>query len=181
MKLTEKSALKFILALSIVALIFLFWMIYFNKRNITPETMAMVDFLPAMNATLNALCSLCLIGGYLAIKNKLIILHKRFMVSAFTLSCLFLVGYILYHSLHGETKFLAQGYIRPIYFFVLISHILTSMIALPIVLYTFYLGISEKLIAHKKIASFCFFLWLYVSVTGVLVFFFLKYFNVQSL
>jgi putative membrane protein len=178
MKISEKNALKLILALSTLALIFLFWMIYFNKRSITPETMAMVDFLPAVNATLNALCSLCLISGYISIKKRLIHLHKRFMVSAFTLSCFFLVGYILYHFLHGETKFLTQGFVRPIYFFILISHILTSMIALPIVLYTFYLGIAEKYESHKRIASFCFFLWLYVSVTGVLVFFFLKYLNV---
>ncbi len=175
---STKKAIVVILLVSLVALAALFWMIYFNEREITEETKRMVDFLPALNALLNSLSAISLFWGFLAIKKNKIDLHKKLMVTAFTFSSLFLVGYIFYHSLHGETKFLAQGFIRPIYFFILISHILTSMVALPLVLYTFFLGLTSRVDAHKKIAPFCFYLWQYVSITGVLVYLLLKFFNV---
>lgn len=99
------------------------------------------------------------------------------MASATLSSALFLVCYIIYHSYQGDTKFLAEGLIRPVYFFILISHILLSMVAVPLVLLTLWFAITQRFTSHKKIARWTFPIWLYVSVTGILVYFVLHNFN----
>ncbi|MCG8603971.1 DUF420 domain-containing protein, partial [bacterium] len=101
-------------------------------------------------------------------------LHKNLMISACVVSCAFLVTYVYYHSMQGDTKFLGEGWIRPLYFFILISHILLSMIVFPMVLSTIYFGLKDNRRLHRKIARYTFPMWLYVSVTGVIIFFFLK-------
>jgi putative membrane protein len=98
------------------------------------------------------------------------------LLATFT-SALFLVSYIAYHHFHGDSKFLAQGWIRPVYFTILISHILLSVVQVPLILTTLYLAYSKNFVKHKKIAKITFPIWLYVSVTGVLIFIILKWFN----
>jgi putative membrane protein len=101
---------------------------------------------------------------------------RRILVSL-TASTLFLVSYIAYHSMHGDTKFAGQGLVRPLYFFILISHITLSAVILPLVFLSLFFSLSGRFTRHKAIARYTLPIWLYVSVTGVLVFVFLEIYN----
>ena len=162
-------------AVSAVALAFLVWLIYFNEAQAFDP--ASVAFLPAVNAALNACSAVCLSLGIVAIRRGAAARHKRLMLAAFAFSALFLVSYLVYHAAHGDTKFTGEGLVRPVYFFVLISHIVLSALALPMILTTFWFSLSGRFANHKKIARFTFPIWLYVSVTGVLIFVLLKLFG----
>lgn len=157
-----------ILAVSAAAVAFLFWIIYFKPG--TPRTEA-ESILPAVNATLNGASALCVTIGIVLVKRRNYRGHSLAMMSAFAFSAAFLVCYIVYYWLHGNTVFEGQGLIRPIYFFILVSHILLSIVALPLVLTTFYFSVSGAFARHKRIARVTFPIWLYVSVTGVVIFF----------
>jgi putative membrane protein len=163
-------------ALSFIVLSFLIWLIYF-KSGVNPQETGWISSLSSVNAFFNALTSVFLIVGYIHIKKNNIEWHKRFMYAATLTSALFLIGYILYHHYHGDTKFIATGSIRPVYFFILISHILLSAVQVPLILSTLYLAMTKKFIKHKKVAKVTFPIWLYVSITGVIVYIFLKFFN----
>jgi putative membrane protein len=115
--------------------------------------------------------------GLIKIKQKKIECHKKNMLLAFAASTLFLICYIIYHTYHGDQKFMGVGFIRPIYFFILISHIGLSVITLPMVLLTFSMAYLKSWEKHSKLAKWTAPLWLYVSVTGVLIVIFLKTFN----
>jgi putative membrane protein len=158
-------------ALSVVVAGFLIWLIYFKGRSVAPEW---VSSLPAANAAFNSMSALCLLGGYLRIRRGDRATHKRFMLAATTFSGLFLVSYITYHSFHGDTHFPGQGWVRPAYFALLISHIGLSMVALPLIFTTLYFSLTGKFKFHRKVARWTFPIWMYVSVTGVLVFFVLR-------
>ena len=154
------------------AMSFLIWLIFL--RHGTSEVNLAVSKLPAVNAALNAISAMLLVTGFWAIKNRKEFLHKNLMISAFIVSGLFLLSYVYYHSMQGDTRFLGQGWIRPVYFFVLVTHILLSMIVFPMILSTIYFGLRDKRKTHRKIAKITFPIWLYVSVTGVIVFFLLR-------
>jgi putative membrane protein len=160
-----------ILALSAVIAATLIWLIYFKGRVEAPDW---VSALPAANATFNSLSALCLVFGYVNIRRRNRVVHERFMWGATTFSGLFLISYITYHFFHGDTHFPGQGLIRPVYFFVLITHIGLSMVALPLILATLWYSVTGRFQFHRRIAKWTFPIWLYVSVTGVLVFFILK-------
>jgi putative membrane protein len=160
-----------IVALSAVIAAFLIWLIYFKGRVVAPDWVAS---LPAANATFNSLSALCLTMGYVNIRRRNIAVHKRFMLTATVFSALFLVSYITYHFFHGDTRFPGQGLIRPIYFFILITHIGLSMVALPLILGTLWYSLTGRFQFHRRIARWTFPIWLYVSVTGVIVFFILR-------
>lgn len=168
-----RKAIGAIIAVSVVAILFLFWLIYFKAPS--EQTLAFVGMLPAVNATLNALSASCLVAGLVYIKKKKIHIHKRFMLGAFVFSALFLISYVVYHNFHGDTPFTGTGAIRPVYFFILISHIVLSIFALPLALTTLFFSWQENFDKHRRIAKITLPLWLYVSVTGVVVFFMLKY------
>ncbi len=157
------------------ALSFLVWLIYFRQGG--SEANLAVSNLPALNAALNATSAIILMIGFWAIKNRREFLHKNLMISAFCVSTMFLISYVYYHSLQGDTRFLGEGLIRPIYFFILISHIILSMVVFPMVLSTIYFCITDKRKTHLKIAKFNFTIWLYVSVTGVIIFFLLRQYS----
>ena len=161
--------------LSAVILAFLFWWIY-GKETATSSG-DWVTFLPFLNALLNSITALLLIYGYRLIKQGHRDQHATIMLTATATSGAFLVSYLLYHHFHGDTKFIAQGLIRPVYFFILISHIILSIIQIPCILGTLYFAFTSQLEKHKKIARITFPIWLYVSVTGVLVFIFLQFLN----
>ncbi len=127
-------------------------------------------FLPPIYATINAFTALLLLLAIWAIKNKKKALHERLMKSAIGCSALFLVLYILYHMTSDSTKFGGEGTIKYIYFFILLTHILLSIIVIPFVLITYVRAITNNFEKHKKIARFAFPLWLYVAVTGVVVY-----------
>ena len=170
-----KKPLVFIWMLSGVACGFLIWLIYFQE--VVSDYRVWIGSLPAINALLNASCAFCLVGGWLNIRKGKVDIHRRFMLAAVLFSGLFLVSYITYHYFHGDTPFLSQGLVRPIYFTILVSHICFSIIALPMVFTTLYHALDQSFESHQKIARYTFPIWLYVSTTGVLVFALLKVFG----
>lgn len=123
-----------------------------------------------INAVINSMVSILLIAGFVTVKQKKYELHKRIMLTAIVLSVLFLVSYIAHHLLTGDTKFGGVGAIRYFYFFILITHIFLAAIILPFILYTAYHSLSGDYAKHKKMVRYTWPLWLYVSITGVLVY-----------
>jgi putative membrane protein len=128
------------------------------------------SFLPPIYATMNALTAVFLIAGVISIKNKKMDTHRRFMTAAVVFSALFLVLYVIYHATSSSTSFGGEGWIRPVYYFLLISHILLSVIIIPLVLFTYVRALSERFDKHRKLARITFPIWLYVAVSGVLVY-----------
>ena len=173
---SEKIVFSLIGLISAGVIGFLFWLIYF-KTGADVNSVSWVSNLPALNALLNALTAMFLITGYVLIKKNRIDLHKAAMLTATVTSALFLVSYITYHHFQGDTKFGGVGIIRPIYFTILISHILLSIVQVPLILTTLYLAAVKNFKRHKIFARITFPVWLYVSVTGVLIFIILKSFN----
>lgn len=129
-----------------------------------------VMFLPKLNAILNGTTSVLLVLALLAIKNKKIELHRNLMFAAIILSVLFLLSYVTYHTLAESTHFGGEGTIKYVYYFILLSHILLAVIIVPLVLISFTRALSGKFDKHKKIARITLPLWLYVTVTGVIVY-----------
>lgn len=164
-----------ILVVSVAAFLFLVWLVYLKGGGGAESPL--IRALPACDAGFNSLSTVLLIGGYVAVRQRKYARHLRFMTAAFVSSSLFLVCYVIYHNAHGDTRFLAHGPIRPIYFTILISHISLSAVALPLILSSFYLSLSGRFPIHRKVSRITFPIWLYVSVTGVLVFALLKLCN----
>lgn len=119
---------------------------------------------------INILTTIALILGLVFIKSKNINAHRAMMSSAFTLGGLFLVCYVLYHLTNPANKFNGEGFVRYVYFFVLITHIGLSFVVLPLVLRAMFYAVTRQFAAHKKIVKFAYPIWLYVSVTGVIVY-----------
>ncbi|MBC8047515.1 MAG: DUF420 domain-containing protein [Fimbriimonadaceae bacterium] len=130
-----------------------------------------VSFLPKINAIINSAVSILLVTGVYFIKNKNRKAHRFCMLSAFSLSALFLISYVIYHSATESTKFGGEGVIKNLYYFILLTHILLAALILPLILITVSRALTEKFDKHRKIARITFPLWLYVSVTGVIVYF----------
>ena len=124
----------------------------------------------ALNATLNGTSAILLAVGYNAIRNGKIALHKKYMLSAFAVSTAFLISYLLYHYRVGSVPFQGQGWIRPVYFAILISHIILAAVIVPMILVTLRRAWLEKFDKHRLIARYTLPLWMYVSVTGVIVY-----------
>ncbi|MBA4320606.1 MAG: DUF420 domain-containing protein [Flavobacterium sp.] len=129
-----------------------------------------LSFLPPIYAAINGITAVVLVAGVLAIKNGKRQLHKQLMTTAIALSVVFLVMYVAYHMTSDSTKFGGEGMIRNVYFFILISHILLSIAVIPLVMITYVRALAEKFDKHKKIAKITFPIWLYVAVTGVVVY-----------
>jgi putative membrane protein len=126
--------------------------------------------LPAINASFNLLSTICLITGYIKIKQKKELTHKRCMVSALIFSTIFLTGYLIYHYHHGSTVFPELGWIKTLYLWILFPHIVLAIVMVPLILKTFYHAFKGQLTQHKKIARVTFPIWLYVSITGVIIY-----------
>jgi putative membrane protein len=157
-----------IVAISLVATLFLFWLIYVHPA--ADAASVELTFLPALNALFNGLSASALLIGYTFIRAKRIPAHRAAMFTALAFSSLFLVSYIVNHALHGESHYPGHGLIKTVYLGILISHVLLSVIALPLVLTTFFFSLSGRIPMHRKIARWTFPIWLYVSVTGVVVY-----------
>jgi len=127
-------------------------------------------FLPPIYATLNAFTTVILIIAFWAIKNKKVVLHEKLMKTAILFSALFLLMYVAYHMTSESTKFKGEGALKIFYFIILISHIVLSIAVIPFVLITYVRAITNNIELHKKIARITFPLWLYVAITGVLVY-----------
>ncbi len=129
-----------------------------------------VHLFAQINAIINSIVSVLLVAALISVKRKQYETHKKIMLTAMFLSVLFLVSYICHHLLAGDTKFGGEGAIRYIYFFILITHIFLAAIILPFILFTAYRGLTAEWPAHRKLAKLTWPIWLYVSVTGVLVY-----------
>ncbi len=131
-----------------------------------------ISQLPALNAILNSVSAILLITGYYFIRQKNIKAHRAVMISAFVTSTLFLTSYLIYHFSKelGPTRFLGEGIIRPIYYFILITHTILAVTIVPMVFVTFSRALGKRIDPHRKIARWTLPLWLYVSVTGVIVY-----------
>jgi putative membrane protein len=129
-----------------------------------------LTFLPPIYATINAITAIVLTLAYLAIKNKNILIHGRLMKIAIGLSVIFLIMYVAYHMTSDPTPYGGSGILRTAYYFILISHILLSIGIIPLVLVTYVRAISNLFIEHKKIARYTFPFWMYIAVTGVIIY-----------
>ena len=166
---TPLSIVAAIIGISAAASLFLAWLVYYHQPTDVAGTQ--LAFLPALNATFNTLCTVFLLFGYRFIMRRRITAHRNSMFAAFVVSSLFLVSYIVNHALHGDMRFLGQGHVlRVAYFALLISHIFLSVVALPMILITFFLSLTGRFPAHRKLARWTYPIWLYVSVTGVVVY-----------
>ena len=163
---STRPAIAAILAVSAAATAFLFWLIYLHPA--TDQASIRFAFLPALNAALNGLSAVTLLIGYTFIRSRRIQAHRAAMLTAFGFSTLFLVSYILHHALHGDVRYPLHAALRMIYLPLLASHILLAVVALPLILVTFFFSLTGRIPQHRKIARWTFPLWLYVSITGVI-------------
>jgi len=167
----EKNYTPLIVAVSILIPLVVAVLFFLPQaENISPELRSFLNHLPLTNAIINGTATVMLIAGVIAIKNKNMVAHKRFMSTAILLSILFLVSYISFHLTSETTRFGGEGIAKGIYYFILITHILLSIAIVPLVLITYVRALSQRFDKHKKIARITFPLWLYVTITGVLVY-----------
>jgi uncharacterized membrane protein YozB (DUF420 family) len=129
-----------------------------------------VHDLPAVNATLNALSGLLLLTGYVLIRRRRIEQHRKVMLAAFTTSSLFLICYVVYHAQVGSVRFTRQGFVRPLYYTILVTHVTLAASVVPLALITLTRGLKGRFTQHRRIARWTFPIWMYVSVTGVIVY-----------
>lgn len=165
---SDKAALRFIFGLSVIVLL----IVVVLKMNIqqSTEIPAGLQFLPLMNAIINGTCSVLLVTSFIMIRRKNVKAHKALNITAFVLSVIFLLSYVLFHFFVPDTTFPKDNPSRPFYLFILLTHILLAGLAMPLVLFSFYRGLTRQTEKHKKISRWTFPIWLYVTVTGVIVY-----------
>lgn len=132
--------------------------------------MITISDLPTVNATLNTISTILLTIGFLMIRRRNIVAHRNCMIAAFVVSGLFLTSYLIYHYHAGSTPFEGSGWIRSVYFAVLIPHIILAASILPLALITLYFALRKRFTKHQRIARWTLPIWLYVSVTGIIVY-----------
>jgi putative membrane protein len=170
-EISEKKAYAWIAVTSVVVVALIYWLVYYRTPGVVP---GWAQDLPGLNAAFNFSSACCLMLGYLAIRSGQRERHMRFMLAALGLTLGFLVSYLAYHIYAGDTKFLGEGWIRPLYFFILISHVLLSIVNFPLALTVVFFSLTGRFEKHKRLARIVFPIWMYVGVTGVMVYFFLK-------
>ena len=168
---STRPAIAAILVISAAATLFLFWLIYVHPAAALSTQYA---FLPALNAILNGLSATALLIGYTFIRSHRVQAHRAAMITAFIFSTLFLVSYIVHHALHGDVRYPHDAPLRMVYLPLLASHIVLAIVALPLVLVTFFFSLTGRIRQHRKVARWTFPLWLYVSVTGVITYVMLR-------
>ena len=166
-KKNDKTARILILSLSIVVFLAI---AVLSRVKIDIDPGFDIHVYALVNAIINSTVSITLVEAYVAVRRKQYIIHRNLMFVAILLSALFLVSYIAHHLLAGETKFGGDGAIRYVYYFVLLTHILLAAVILPFILFTAYRALTGDFEKHKKLSRYTFPLWLYVSVSGVLVY-----------
>ena len=177
-KTLEKKYSKLIIAVSIIIPLIVALLFSVKLKDFGFQV-APLSFLPPIYATINGFTAIILIVAVVAIKNGNRILHQRLMTTAIALSVLFLMMYLAYHMTADSTKFGGEGAVKYIYFFILITHILLSIVIIPMVLITYVRALSQRFDQHKKIARITFPIWLYVAVTGVVVYLMISPYYVQ--
>jgi putative membrane protein len=165
---TPPSIIATIILVSAAASALICYLVYFHAP--LDVTNAHLRSLPLLNAVLNGLCTIALVIGFGYIRARRIPQHRAAMFTAFFFSSIFLVSYLTNFTLHGETHFNRLSAWWPFYWKLLASHIVLSVVALPMILITFFLSLTGRFPAHKKLARYTFPIWLYVSITGVIVY-----------
>lgn len=165
---TPLSVIIGILVVSALASALICWLVYFHAP--TDVTGAHLRSLPLLNAVLNGLATLAIVTGFVEIRRRRVLEHRASMFFAFFFSAIFLASYLLNFALHGETKFNRLSPYWPFYWKLLASHIVLSVVALPLILITFFLSLTGRFPTHQKVARWTFPIWLYVSVTGVIIY-----------
>jgi putative membrane protein len=168
-KIRDKTFFRIALVLSIVVFVLV---VLLNKRVLNPPT-EFPDFiyrLPLLHAIINGTCAVLLVLSLRAIKAKNIARHKALNITTFGLSALFLISYVVYHFFVPETTFGGEGIIRYVYYIILTTHIILAAVVLPLILLSFWYALNQKIDKHRKIVRFTFPIWLYVAVTGVIVY-----------
>jgi putative membrane protein len=167
---TPASIIAAIIGISVVASLFLAWLVYYHQPSDVAGTQ--LAFLPALNAALNTLCTIFLLVGFSYIRKLNVVAHRNSMFGAFITSCAFLVAYVTNHILHGDMLFpTTHPTARFIYLWILLTpHILLATLCLPLILITFFLSLSGRFPAHRRLAHWTWPLWFYVSVSGVVVY-----------
>ena len=166
---TEKKYRVWIIILSIAIPLVVALLFGVNLRKLGYDVEPLY-FLPPIYATINGLTAVVLVVSVMAIRRGKQKLHENLMKFAITLSCIFLAMYVAYHMTSEETKFGGEGIVRIVYFFILITHICLSVIIIPFVLVTYVRALSKSFVRHKKLARITYPMWLYVAVTGVIVY-----------
>jgi len=184
---SDKAVFRLVTVISV----FVLGVVIILNRKILPAPAVMpgfVSFLPMLNAFINGSCTLLLLFSLWAIKNKNIQLHKKINITAFIFSSVFLVSYILAHYFMPDVRFgdinhdgvlddmekIAVSGIRGVYLFILTTHIVLAAAVLPLILLSFYFGLKNEVVKHKKIVRFTYPIWLYVTITGVVVYLMVK-------
>jgi putative membrane protein len=170
-RITDRTFYVFTGVVSAGALALLGWLLLIRRGGPVGVDLR---FMPAVNASLNALSASLLVAGWVAIKRKARRVHQYLMISTFTSSALFLVGYLAYHYVHGDTKYAGEGLMRTRYLGLLASHVVLSIPVVPMALVAFYFAWRKDFRRHRKVTKWLAPIWLYVSVTGVLVYFLLR-------
>lgn len=164
---SDKAILRGIIAISILVFSLVVFLFNLPRADNIPD---FLKILPKLNAVLNGTCSVLLLLSLWCIKQKKIALHKKLNLSAFVLSAVFLLSYVTFHAFGVETKFPIDNPLRPLYLFILLTHILFAALVLPLVLLSFSRGLKGQIEKHKKLSRWSFPIWLYVTTTGVVVY-----------
>ena len=164
----EKQLNIFVIIISVAIPLVVFSLLYLKPPSVNLGFD--INIIPAFNASINFTVSLLLCLGYYFMLKKKTQFHKYTMITAFSLSGVFLISYVVYHTLAEETHYGGHGFIRAVYFFLLITHIILAAIIVPMILFTLTRGLQQRFDKHRRIAKWTWPLWLYVSVTGVVVY-----------
>lgn len=171
-RISDPAAYALIGGISLGVFGLVFWLVYGRDSTLPPPDWTHV--LPSLNALCNTASAICLAIAVICIRRGYRRAHVGWILGALAFSGLFLVGYLAHHSFHGDTRFLGQGLIRPAYFVVLVTHILLSMVVVPLVLTTLFFAVTGRFPRHRRLARWTFPTWMIVSVSGVLVYLLLR-------
>lgn len=163
----DKKYLVLIAILSVVIPVVVAMLFFMPKEG---SSSVDVSFLPTLHAILNSLTAVALVIGYYNIRNGNTKLHRNAMATAFGLSAIFLVSYVTYHFLGERTIYGGDGFLKLFYYFILLTHIVLAVVIVPLVLLSMYFALTEQFVRHRRISKWTFPIWLYVAVTGVLVY-----------
>ena len=168
-KISDKTFFRIAMTISIVVFLLV---VLLNKRVLSPPDTfpSFIYKLPLLHALINGTCAVLLIFSLRAIKAGKVALHKKINLATFSLSAVFLISYVTYHFFVPETSYGGEGLLKTLYYFVLLTHIPLAAAVLPLILLSFWYALTGKIDKHKKIVRFTYPIWMYVAVTGVIVY-----------
>lgn len=165
----DKLVFRFVMTISVIVFLLV---VLLNRKVLPPPSFVpqIAYFLPKLNAIINGTCSILLLISLYFIKRKNIEMHKKINIITFALSSVFLISYVLFHYFVKETHYGGDGISKTIYYLILITHIVLAAIVLPLILLSFYRGLQMQVEMHKKLVRWSYPVWLYVTITGVIVY-----------